>query len=439
MSLRLRLSLFYTLLLAAVLGLADLGLYAGLRQVLLAQLEGELSTALGLARPLLQADEGEFRIGQEGELLPRLPVGLGLLLYRADGRLVQQVGARPNPLPKPLSGCARSGEWQLCGAEVSGGYLLAAKPLEGVEVSLRALSRVIFVVSPLAVLLTWGLGYALAGRALAPVSSLTLAARKRALERRWDMPLPEPSIHDELFTLSQAFNGLLSTLGEVIEGERRFTQDAAHELRTPLTTLLGRLEQAQELNRDPQVAQALEGAKRSTLRLLALAERLLQLARAESGQGLAHEHLDLSGLAMEVVEELRPLFEAKGLELELGLTVPLWMNGDRLALGLALQNLLENALKFTSSGRVRLDVRPEGGWGVLEVSDSGPGIPAKALPHLFERFYQAEPEHRRGGCGLGLALVKAVVRWHGGGVSAANRPEGGACFRLWLPLKQGKP
>lgn len=442
MSLRLRLTLFYALLVGVVLGVSGVGLRLGLERILQGNLETSLHDALSLAAPLIHADEG-LRFSQEGELVPRLPPDLALLLYHPDGIRAEALGRAPT-LATPLrAGCYSEGGWQVCAQRVPGGWLAAAKPLEGLRESLAALGRVFLLVLPGAVVLALILGYGLAARALAPVGQLTRAARERALHRVWADPLPEPRAKDELRDLSRAFNGLLKTLAEVIESERRFTQDAAHELRTPLTALLGRLEQAQEANHDPEVARLLGRTQQSATNLIRLVEKLLQLARAEAGQGLLREPVALSTLAREVAEELEPLFQAKGLELKLELPPqPVIARGDRVALGLALRNLLDNALKFTPGGQVGLrvtrDTKSQQGinisYGVLEVSDSGPGIPASALPHLFERFYQAEMAHRRQGSGLGLALVAAIVRWHGGEVEATNLEGGGARFRLKLPL-----
>ena len=434
MSLRLRLTLFYALLLAGVLALAGVAQRVGLEGILRGELDRGLRDALVLARPMIHSDDDNFRFSQEGELLPKLPADLALLLYRGN-RLAEGLGRVPRPLPHPQAGCFSQGQWRICAEAVGGGWLLAARPQTGLRESLSALNRVLGVVFPVAVLLAIGLGYALAGRALAPVRQLTQAARERAQHRRWGSPLPEPAAKDELRTLSRSFNGLLAALGEVIEAERRFTQDAAHELRTPLTALMGRIEQAQEKNRDPEVARVLGRARASASARLALVEKLLQLARAEAGQGLLREPVALPTLAREVAEELEPLFVAKGLRLRLTLAPLPAVRGDRLALGLALSNLLENALKFTERGEVCLEVRREGQWGVVEVSDSGPGIPPEALGHLFERFYQAKDEHRRTGNGLGLALVAAIVRWHGGTAQAANAPLG-ARLTLRLPLGQ---
>lgn len=433
MSLRLRLTLFYTLLVGGVLLLAAVGLRLGLARILQGGLDQSLQAALVLAEPWVSSDNGRLGLSQEGELPPELPPDLALLLYSPRG-LVEALGPKPQALPTAQTGCFAAGGWRFCGREVEGATLLAGRPLAGLEASLDALNRVLWGALPGALLLALGLGYFLVGRALSPVRLLTEAARERALGRIWNRPLPQPPVRDELFTLSQAFNALLESLGQLIESERRFTQDAAHELRTPLTVLLGRLEQAREKNQDPQVARALEQAYRSAQRMLALVEKLLHLARAEAGQGLSREPVALDRLVLEEAEDLRPLFEAKGLALRVFLPDgPLEVMGDRLALGLALRNLLENALKFTSAGEVRVRLRKAGPGALLEVEDTGGGFPEAALPHLFQRFYQAQVEHRRSGSGLGLALVAAIARWHGGRVEAANI-RGGARLSLWLPV-----
>lgn len=436
MSLRLRLTLFAALLVGVVLLLAGLALRQGVARVLQAALDRSLQEALALAQPLVSEEDGHLRLGGEGEVVRELPGDLGLLLYQGDVP-VGGLGQAPPVRPAPREGCFAQGEWRFCGQRVEGGFLLAGRPLAGLEGSLAALDRVLLWVGPAAFLLASLLGYLLLGHALAPVHRLTAAARTRAQAATPD-PLPLPQARDELRTLAEAFNALLEALAQALERERRFTQDAAHELRTPLTVFLGRLEQAEEENQDPRLAPRLAQARRGAERLLRLAEDLLHLARAESPAGLRREVLDLRAVAREVAEDLEPLFAARGVTLEVRLPLePLWVLGDRAALALAVRNLLDNALKFASKGRVRLLLRREGDRAFLAVEDQGPGFPEAALPHLFQRFYQAQEEHRRMGSGLGLALVRAVVQGHKGGVWAENRPEGGARVGFWLPLEGG--
>jgi two-component system, OmpR family, sensor kinase len=227
---------------------------------------------------------------------------------------------------------------------------------------------------------------------------------------------------------------LLETLTNVIETERRFTADAAHELRTPLTVLQGRLEQALERNQDEDLTPLLSKSRTALEDLLTLVEKLLLLARTEAGQGLSKVAVDLAEVVYMTAETLRPLFEEKGLKLSAQLPETcLVVHGDRTALELLVRNLLENACKFTERGEVNVKVHQEYQHVVVTIEDSGSGIPAEALPHLFERFYQADVRHRQGGSGLGLALAQSIASWHGGSVVAENRSEGGSRFTVSLP------
>lgn len=433
MSLRLRLTLFSALLVGLVVGAAGLWLRVGLEQRLLSGLDRELSRALSLARPLVGRDpqEGVVRLlpDQSLEVLPRLLPELTLILTGSGG-VQDALGRLPEPSLLNRLAQAREGYFTLEGRRLlgtpvgTGLYLLAALPLTSVNEALRSLDALLWLLLPGAVLLAFGLGYLLNTRALAPADRLTRSALRLAEQHNWQARLPEPKSHDELWRLSRAVNRLLEALQTVIERERRFSQDASHALRTPLTVLLGRLEQ---MPPSPPVQEARRGAEE----LRELVEKLLLLSRAEAG-GLRPEPLELDALAFDSAEGLRPLFERKGLALTLELPPePLRVQADPTALRAALQALLENAVKFTPAGRVGLRVWREGDLGCLEVWDTGPGLQGPTEV-LFERFRQGP--HASEGSGLGLALVAAVVRWHGGRVWAQNRREGGARIGFALPI-----
>ncbi|RDI95122.1 sensor histidine kinase [Meiothermus sp. QL-1] len=432
MSLRLRLTLFSALLVGLVLLGAGAWLRLGLEQRLLARLDQELASALDLARPLVGRDpqDGQFRLrpDQSLEALPHLLPELTLLLVETQGTW-DALGHLPPPsvlarLARPAAGYFNQDGYRLLGEPVEPGlYLLAALPLEAVTGPLASLDSLLQRLLPLSVLLALLLGYGLSAKGLAPADHLTRAALRLAEHRDWQARLPEPRSKDELWRLSRAVNHLLDALQRVIERERRFSQDASHALRTPLTILIGRLEQLPE---SPAVLEA----RRSAEELRTLVEKLLLLARAEAG-GLRFEQLELDALAFEQAEAIRPLLEAKGLELVLELpSNPLYVRGDATALKAALQALLENALKFTPKGQVGVRVWAERG-ACLEVWDTGPGLGEAAESLLFERFYRGR--HSLEGSGLGLALVAAVVRWHGGEVWARGR-KGGARVGFRLPL-----
>lgn len=438
MSLRLRLTLLAAFSAGTVVLLLAGLLRLGLERQLLAQLDRHLQGTLEVAHPLVGPDpeDGAPRLLPDRalEALPRLLPDLVLVLAGPDG--VQDALGRLPP-PGVLQALAEAGEDSL-----PEGYrvrtlplspslrLVAALPLEPVQTTLALLDALMRVLVPLASALAFALGYILLGRGLASLDHLTRTALRLAETGDGRSRLPEPRVRDEVWRLSRAVNRLLERLEELIQRERRFSEDAAHALRTPLTVLLGRLE---GLPPSPGLALARKGAEE--LRLLV--EKLLLLSRAEAG-GLAREPLELDALAFEVAEEMRDLFAAKGLDLRLDLPEePLPLEGDPTALRAAVQALLENALKFTPEGTVGLRVWPEGGWACLEVWDTGVGLPPGDGERLFQRFYRGGQSPK--GSGLGLALVAGVVRWHGGEVWAKGHVPQGARVGFRLPRPRVLP
>jgi two-component system, OmpR family, sensor kinase len=432
-TLRLRLTLFYTLLVAVILAASGVGLHLLLRRNLYQSLNESLQEATHLLNTFTLDTNEPLRLQDEEEML-QLPTDLTALLFDPSRNLLDSSGRVPKTLPPLELGLSTWDEWRVYAQSIEGGTLVVLRDVKRVEESLRQFDLSFLVLAPLAVLLAFALGYVLSGRALNPVSSLTKAAYDLAQRRAWRETLPEPRQKDELWQLAKATNTLLETLTNVIETERRFTADAAHELRTPLTVLQGRLEQALERNQDEHLTPLLSKSRTALEDLLTLVEKLLLLARTEAGQGLSKVAVDWAEVVYMTAETLRPLFEKKGLKLSLELPKTcLVVQGDRTALELLVRNLLENACKFTERGEVNVNVHQKNQEVIVTIEDSGAGIPEEALAHLFERFYQADVRHRQGGSGLGLALVQSIASWHGGSVVAENRTEGGSRFTVFLP------
>ncbi len=439
MSLRLRLTLFYTVLVALVVGVSGLALRLSLNQTLRSSLDQSLKETAALIKPTLlrPEEEGSEHSSQQYHLsegaLAQLPSEVSLVLLATNGKVLFSNGRIPAGL-KPQMGFVQTGNWRVYGEDLGFAYLLTLRPLELLEESLNRFDRLFLLIFPLALLVSLGLGYWLMKRVLAPAEHLTRTAYALAQSRDWHQRLPEPKTQDELWRVARSVNTLLGTLDQAIERERRFTQDAAHELRTPLTVLQGRLERALETGDIAQVKPAL----RASRNLLGLVEKLLALARADQGQGLKKENLALDEMALEVAEDFQALFVEKGLSFDLELSEnSLWVQADATALQLALRNLLENALKFTENGSITLRVQAVGLEALVQVEDSGSGIAPAALPHIFEPFYQADIAHRPLGSGLGLALVARLIEQHQGRVWAENRAGGGAVIGFALPLQQG--
>jgi two-component system, OmpR family, sensor histidine kinase BaeS len=243
---------------------------------------------------------------------------------------------------------------------------------------------------------------------------------------------------DEMASLGLAFNQMAASLQNVEENRRAMTADIAHELRTPLSIQRAHLEALQDgiytlnpENLEPVLAQ--------NLLLTRLVEDLRTLALAEAGQlTLDRMELDLDLLARRLVDRFRP--QASSSQVEIAYDAPPApppaVPADPARIEQIMGNLLTNALRHTApGGRINIDVWTNQQGVNISVHDSGPGIPEQALPRIFERFYRADPSRSReeGGSGLGLAIARQLARAHGGDLTAANHPAGGAVFTLVLP------
>lgn len=281
-------------------------------------------------------------------------------------------------------------------------------------------------------------GYVLTKRALEPVQTMTRAAQEITashLSRR----LPILQSDDEIAHLASMLNQMIARLDESFQNTARFTADASHELRTPLTIIRGELE-AILLGRklEPELRDAVASLLEEAERLVRIVEGLFALSRLDTGEAQTERvRFDLAKLAETTAEQMCLLAEVKNIDLIYDTSTCVEVEGDRSRLKQVVVNLLDNAIKYTpEKGRVSLAVRSQNGSALLEVSDTGPGVSEKALPHLFERFYRADEVRSReiGGAGLGLSIVQSICAAHGGTVSATNTPPSGCRFTVELPI-----
>jgi signal transduction histidine kinase len=219
---------------------------------------------------------------------------------------------------------------------------------------------------------------------------------------------------------------------------RRFMADAAHELRTPITLLRTRAEVAVEQDRDPaRDAAVFRAIERETARLGDIVGELLTLARADAGERpVAREPLYLDDAVAGAVDAARALAEHKHVALEVGTFGEARITGDAALVRQLLLIVLDNAIKFTpGGGRVRLDVSAADGRATVLVTDTGVGIPADQLPHVFERFYRADPARRHAdGAGLGLAIARWIAEAHGARIDITSTPGSGTRVTIAFPL-----
>jgi signal transduction histidine kinase len=233
---------------------------------------------------------------------------------------------------------------------------------------------------------------------------------------------------------------MISRLEQAFERERRFTADASHELKTPLAVLRGDIEVALRRERTPdEYRRVLQSSLEEIARLTKLTEDLLTLARSDAGESVLElEQVQLDQLASEARAYIAPLAESAGIALSYDVpSSPIAVEGDQKRLKQLLVNLLDNAIKYTpAGGSSRLALAVEDTNAVIEVTDTGRGIPSAALPHIFERFYrQTDPRDSRvTGFGLGLAISKWIVDAHGGMIEVDSQEGRGSKFTVRLPL-----
>jgi heavy metal sensor kinase len=303
----------------------------------------------------------------------------------------------------------------------------------------RELLAVLLLGLPLAVAIAGFGGYLLARRALAPVDRMAEQARSITAERlRERLPVDNPD--DELGRLASVFNQTLMRLESSFDQMRRFTSDASHELRTPLTAMRSVGEIGLRGKRDASDYREIIGSMLEEVdRLSLLVDRLLTLSRADSGESmLTRDCVDLCALAAEVTTQLEVLAEEKQQSLTIEASGPSMCLGDPMVLRQALLNLVDNAIKYSPVGGrivVRVSSLPSG-TAVLDVSDTGPGIPAEMRLRVFDRFYRVDRSRSRengGGTGLGLSIARWAVEVNGGQLTLETGEGPGSTFRITLP------
>ena len=290
-----------------------------------------------------------------------------------------------------------------------------------------------------AVILLMGLliGWVVAARAIRPIKSISAAAVKISagdLSQRIDVAETE----SELGRLAAVLNSTFARLETVFAQQQQFTADAAHELRTPVSVILTQTQTA--LSRERPAAEyreTVEACERSAQRMRRLIESLLELARLDAGQEtMKRLRFDLARVVSDSVEQAQLVAGQRHVKI-LTTLVPVEITGDAERLAQVVTNLLVNAIQYNRpGGEVRVKLEAQSGLAVLTVADTGPGISAEDLPHVFERFYRSDKSRTvsNGNAGLGLAISKAIVEAHGGTIEVSSQYGQGTTFAVRLPV-----
>jgi heavy metal sensor kinase len=399
--------------------------------------------------PMLEGVPGYvIVVGTDGDVLHlspdarALPYGsLVLLLQRvfASGSREEHGGTiRLEGVPGEIRYAVRG----ISGAGPDIAVVLSGASTADVVLGPARLVVVMILIAPVILAAAVFIGYFLAGRTLRPVDRVVDEVKAisdgRSLHRRLE-PL---DTGDELDRLTGTLNAMLERLERNFHALRRFTADASHELKTPLTVLRSGIERAVTHPKTaPEVLEVLDETLAEVNRMAEMVDSLLMLARADEGRAPLHlEPLDLRELLGEISETAGILGEQAGVEVKMRIPdQPQVLAADHARVRQLLMNLLTNAIKYTpAGGSVEIESRVRDGEVTLSVRDTGIGIAPGDLPHIFDRFWRADPARsrtgQRPGVGLGLAISKWIAEAHGGNITVQSRPGRGTTFLVRLPM-----
>lgn len=453
MSLRLRLTLLYSTLVGGILLVFGAAVYSFISIILLNQIDDMLANtaqdivnaaqvnSAGQVNPLslpaldLASNTYVQVWGNDGKLKMSSP-GISVIVEPLDSVSLQTKepvyhentinGVRLRVLTIPLKvGIHRVAVLQI------------ATTLTVVDAARANLINILLVSAVISVALAALGSWLTLGRTLAPLGTVTETARaiNRADDLSRRIPYSGPE-EDEIGGLIESFNQTLERLENLFTSQQRFLADVSHELRTPLTVIKGNADLMRRMKKLDE--ESLSSIDQEAGRLTRLVGGLLLLAQAESGKlSLNMKPVELDTLVLEVFQEMRVLAGGK-VHMKMVDIDQLQVNGDRDRLKQVLLNLMGNAIQYTpQDGDVFLGLAKIGEQARIIVRDTGPGIPAKDLPFIFERFYRVEKSRTRSkssGFGLGLSIAQWIVENHGGTIKVESKEGQGTTFAIWLPL-----
>jgi heavy metal sensor kinase len=463
MSIRLRLTLWYSGLLAIVVTIFSLLLYGAVAFNLRNELDAELDAQRDQVQTALLTSFRQRFFGRAPLIIPRDVISTTDLLVQissTDGNALahsENLGNASLPRDATLFAAARNKQftystflWEererfrLLTAPLTidqnvVGVIQIASSLRRNELTLNRLALLLIVGSLSAIAIVAVIGYALAGSALKPIDRITRTARAIARTPDLAQRVPETYKGDEVDRLAITFNEMLGRLENLFRAQQRFIADLSHELRTPLTIIRGQLALLQKLA--PPDAQAVYDAiEQEAQRMTRLISDLLLLAQSDAGATmLKKETVELDTLMLEVYRQARVMTTGRNgdLRVTLGHEDQALVEGDPDRLKQLLLNLVENAIKYTPSGEIQLAIRKQSGEVGFSVSDTGLGIPSEDVPHIFERFYRVDKARTRaqGGTGLGLSIAQWIAQAHGGRIEVESELGKGSTFTVWLKEK----
>jgi two-component system, OmpR family, heavy metal sensor histidine kinase CusS len=429
-SLRFRLTIWYTAVLTAGLALFGTLLWLSLRHQLNADLERDLAGRAARFEVFFRSESAEPGVHLSEELeefCQALP----------PGSYINVRGSAGFAFRYPAESAAQSGSLRMLERKFRANGetfdLQVGAPLADIRHFLDLLRILLWSLIPVVIALGCIGGAWLSRRALKPVQDVTNAALAISIENLSGR-LPVPATGDEIARLAAVLNSMLARLEAAVTTLSQFAGDASHELRTPLAVIRTTAELALRRERAPEAYRtALQEVASESARMTQLIDDLLALARSDAGTvDMPRAAIDVREVLMEVSEKMANLANAAGIRVITALgDRPAIISGNRQALHRLFMVLLDNALKYShAGGDVVLSVTRGEGLISAGVEDFGNGIGESELPHIFKRFYQADPSRSAGGHGLGLSLAQSIAQAHGAEIDVCSSRGKGSIFRV---------
>lgn len=489
MTIRLRLTLWYTALLGATLIFFSVVVYSALSNSLWTQVQWNMERqgqeVAAFLSDQMEKDLDRMNDPQQLQLpMAKLFIGsVGVQVVRMDGMVAMRssnLGSMTVPKPPTLMDEIRQGHSLSYRTESDDGTPLliyslplvvnemhivamvqVVQPVNGVESTLTEVARNLLLGTILSLVIAAVVGALLARRALAPLQEITDTAQRisstKDLGQRillaHDNPAQDKS---EVGRLAATFNSMLDQIQQLFNAQRRLTADVSHELRSPLTTIQGNVELLQRMSGQMYPVSSY-GAGREEIgavlqetlgeveseanRMSQMISDLLLLAQADSGLQLNLERLEMDTLLLDTYRQTRRMAERRAgpgeLTVRLGSEDQAVVWGDRERLRQLFLNLTGNAIKYSPTGGViTLGLAVVDGWVRMDVSDTGVGISPEDQAHIFQRFFRADKARSRdqGGAGLGLSIASWIAEAHGGRITVTSQVDAGSTFSVWLPV-----
>ena len=461
MPIRWRLTLWFALILSAILILSGVVLHILLQGYLINHIDGHLRVYSAQVHGTLNTQEIPDHLDY-AVIHSKLPPinefaspGIYIQLIDSSGGVVvksnnlgeQELPVNPYIISQGFAGDAvigtvAAGDGASIRVMVSPLYmrdqvllLEVAQSLNHVDSTMSQVRWALLASTLIALVLATVSGGAIVKGALSPVSKISRTARSIEASSDLSQRVGYSGPGDEIGELATTFDHMIEQLDKVFQSQRYFVADASHELRGPLTVIRGNLDLLKRNLDEKERQESLNAMERESIRMSKITDDLLFLAEVESGQLEQKRKVSLKEIVLGELER------AKSLAIERKIIVDhkenLVVRGDAQRLRQLLANLVDNAIKYTPDhGTITLSLFRDDSWARMEVTDTGIGIAPDHLPHIFDRFYRVDKVRSRtsSGIGLGLAIVKGIAEQHGGKVTVTSRPGKGSTFTVWLKL-----